>query len=277
MKHHSQSGITLFEMVIVVGIVGTLLGLYLSFYKPTQDARATAQTKIKIEKVLDQLSAFALRNGYLPCPAQFEIAQVTGVEYRNNSASWPTHPDQPSRRCENQYRTSSDIYRGIIPYSTLGLSQEDAKDGFGRYMSYLVWRNASETTTTSADHLSSAFCNGSISNLQFYRNNRNMQNLDRPVVAIISYGPEGIGGYNMSAGNATNRRDPLGSNSLSGLGGSGSNTGERRNAVDQNTDRIDLNDYSQQANNNHFDDIIGYMTKQGVITRLGLTYCGATP
>jgi hypothetical protein len=265
MHHHKQSGYTLLEMTVIIGIVATLLGSYLAFYKPTQDARATAETKVKIEKILDSVASHALRFGYLPCPAP--VNNFTGIESRQDGspAMWP------NRRCVNNgfLHENSDVWRGIVPFSTLGLTQDDAKDGFGRYMSYLVVGSAAESRTVHADNLGSEFCNNNTGNLRIFRNDAEITD-GRAYVLVISYGPEGIGGYNMSAANVGNRLQPIGT-----VGSLGAR--ERRNAVDQNANRINIELYSTQTGNNHFDDVIGYMTRRGVISRLGTTYCGRAP
>ncbi|HEY1096881.1 MAG TPA: type II secretion system protein [Alphaproteobacteria bacterium] len=247
--HSSQSGFTLLEMVVVVGIVATILGSYLAFYKPTQEARATNETKQKIERVLNAVSSFVLMNNRLPCAARPTDAVISGNE--------------PAGLCG-----TGGVEAGIIPYTALGLSQEDAKDGFGYYMTYIVRRTATSAATaaTRADATGSVFC--SPSTTLTLRRNGNTEN--NPYVVIIAHGPQGLGGYNMAASAAGSRSNPLGN--LNALGGN-TGSGERSNAVDQDNATTDINDYNLQTGFNHFDDVIGYMTGRGIISRLGITYC----
>jgi prepilin-type N-terminal cleavage/methylation domain-containing protein len=96
---------TLVEMAIVLVIVGLLLGGMLAPLRAQMEQRRAADTARALEEARDALAGFAVRNGYLPCPA---ISASNGLEDRNGT------------RCGNERRL------GFLPWATLGLAKLDA-------------------------------------------------------------------------------------------------------------------------------------------------------
>lgn len=272
----SQSGFTLLEMVIVVGIIGAMLGAYLSFYQPRQNAQAYADTSLRMERVLNALSSYALRTNTLPCPAR------SNEDPASNNFGAATTISCPSGATSIQ---------GIIPFKTIGLAQDDAVDGFGRYFTYIV--NGGTTTAVGVvdrstdDPLTmtddrSYFCNAATAGGMTVRRTiitaggpSTTNEATNVAVVLISHGIDGYGAFNMTL---TNFNDRTTGNSIGSSTGSLNNlvgTYERRNAVDQSTDDTDISDYNTTINPiaNHFDDKVVYLTRPGVVNRLGVTGC----
>lgn len=275
--NRSQSGFTLLEMVIIVGIIGAMLGTYLSFYQPRQTAMASADTVLRMERVMNALSGYALRLNRLPCPARpNEDPSNTNFGAESTSGCTSTTPGA----------------QGIVPFKTLGLMQDDVVDGFGRYFTYIVHgpttdappngpAGADITTKTSPVVVTgSDFCTLASGMTVRRRVGAALPTTEAGNVAVvlISHGADGYGAFNMSLTNFNNRNasNPIGtgggSNALNDLTGEN----ERENAVNNaNTASTDIADYNVIVSPStlHFDDKVMYMTLPGVISRLGVTVC----
>lgn len=108
----SQHGFTLVEIAIVLLIVGLLIGGMIAPLSAQLDQKKTTDTRLAMDEAREALFGFALRNGYLPCPA---ISASNGLEDRTGSA------------CNKRY--------GLLPWATLGVGR---LDGWNRVLGYTV-------------------------------------------------------------------------------------------------------------------------------------------
>lgn len=109
---HRQHGFSLVEIAIVLVIVGLMVGGLLTPLTVQLEQRKTAETQRALDDAREALVGFALRNGYLPCPA---ISASDGQEDRSGS------------RCTGERRD------GYLPWATLGLPRLDAWQHLYRY------------------------------------------------------------------------------------------------------------------------------------------------
>jgi prepilin-type N-terminal cleavage/methylation domain-containing protein len=100
-----NKGFTLVEMAIVLVIVGLLIGGLVTPLSVQLEQRRVADTQRGMEEAREALIGFAVRNGYLPCPA---ISATNGLE------------DRDGARCGNERRI------GFLPWATLGLNKLDS-------------------------------------------------------------------------------------------------------------------------------------------------------
>jgi len=107
-------GFTLVEISIVLVIVGLLIGGLITPLGVQLEQRRAADTRKAMEEARDALAGFAVRNGYLPCPA---ISASNGLE------------DRSGDRCTGERRI------GFLPWATLGLPKLDS---WGRLYLYSV-------------------------------------------------------------------------------------------------------------------------------------------
>lgn len=112
MKKHRQHGFTLVEIAIVLIIVGLMVGGLLAPLSMQLEQRKTSETQKALEDAREALTGYALRNGYLPCPA---ISAANGLEARDGS------------HCANGRRS------GYLPWATLGLAKLDSWNHLFRY------------------------------------------------------------------------------------------------------------------------------------------------
>lgn len=116
MKTTSFKAFSLLEASIVLCIVGIALSLSLPSLTQYAVTKKNNVSIKKLEKIQNLLSAYVYEHGCLPNPSQANI---------NIGISAPH------------------LSRGIIPFSTLGISENDAKDAFQRFYSYIVQQDIS--------------------------------------------------------------------------------------------------------------------------------------
>jgi prepilin-type N-terminal cleavage/methylation domain-containing protein len=109
---NKQQGFSLVEIAIVLVIVGLMVGGLLTPLTMQLEQRKAADTQRALDDAREALVGFALRNGYLPCPA---VSASDGQEDRSGS------------RCTGERRD------GYLPWATLGLPRLDAWNHLYRY------------------------------------------------------------------------------------------------------------------------------------------------
>lgn len=114
MRTPSQRGFSLVELAIVLVVVGLLIGGLLTPLATQFEQRRISETQRNLDETREALIGFALRNGYLPCPA---VSAQNGLE------------DRSGAYCTQGKR------QGFIPWATLGVPRTDA---WGRMLRYSV-------------------------------------------------------------------------------------------------------------------------------------------
>lgn len=109
------SGFTLIELTIFLMVVGLTGSLFLNTSGTYYLQRKIVLTKKKQEKLTHSLAAYFLVHCRLPLPST--PFSAIGESDLNNGQR---------------------IIEGIIPYKTLGLPEDAAKDGFGHYFTYVL-------------------------------------------------------------------------------------------------------------------------------------------
>ncbi|SHN39874.1 prepilin-type N-terminal cleavage/methylation domain-containing protein [Duganella sacchari] len=107
-----QAGFTLVEIAIVLLIVGLLIGGMIAPLSSQMEQRRISDTRRTMDEAREALFGYALRNGYLPCPA---ISSSNGLEDRTGNV------------CNKRY--------GYLPWAALGIGR---LDGWNHLMGYTV-------------------------------------------------------------------------------------------------------------------------------------------
>lgn len=111
-KTSRQHGFSLVEIAIVLVIVGLMVGGLLTPLSMQLEQRKAADTQRALDEAREALIGFAVRYGYLPCPA---VSAADGQE------------DRSGNRCTGERR------EGYLPWATLGLPRLDAWNHLYRY------------------------------------------------------------------------------------------------------------------------------------------------
>lgn len=108
----SVAGFSLVEMAVVLVIVGLMIGGLLTPLAMQMEQRRIGDTQKAMDEAREALMGFAMRNGYLPCPA---ISAANGLE------------DRSGGNCTDGRR------QGLLPWATLGVSKLDSWGHIYRY------------------------------------------------------------------------------------------------------------------------------------------------
>ena len=115
------AGFTLTEMAVVLVIVSLLMGYFLVGGVAFMETQNIKKTEAKLSTIEVALAGYVAINGRLPCPANGQI--TTGTE------------DGGVGGC-----TANQQY-GVVPWITLGLSENDVLDAWHRRISYRVGKD----------------------------------------------------------------------------------------------------------------------------------------
>ncbi len=182
---NSREGFSLLEVSIALIICGIIGGLTLPLLTSQMKRSALLKTRTHQSYVLNSLAIYVDKNKRFPCPAD------------------------PKERGDGFGKAQLDCSgmkgEGILPFKTLGISEAYAKDGFKRWMTYVV---DPDLTSPSNENRLMAVAGGKIKiknekgHFVLGQENRK-QGLTSPnfiAFVLISHGESGIGSYLGSGG-----------------------------------------------------------------------------
>lgn len=161
-------GFSLVEMAVVLVIAGLMIGGLLTPLAVQMEQRRVGDTQKGMDEAREALMGFALRNGYLPCPA---VSASNGLE------------DRSGANCRDGRR------QGLLPWATLGLTKLDSWGRIYRYsvsplfsdsQTLFTLQSARDITIGTRDARGNLVAASAIN--------------DIPAV-IVSHGKNGAGGY----------------------------------------------------------------------------------
>ena len=122
----------LFEIMIAISVIGMFMTLsikswmqYLTYQRKVQKDKITKRNS---DRILKALGNHVVKQGYLPYPSQ-----PKDDDDENFGVS------RPSPKTEESWAQEPEAFRfGIVPFKSLGMPEEDAKDGNGNFFSYAV-------------------------------------------------------------------------------------------------------------------------------------------
>lgn len=126
-----------FIMVLMLLFALSILAVKMAdLYMEETRASITVRTDdvpTKIKKIKDAITAFAIVNKRLPCPAQAFSNVTTSSPYLTANYDEEKHGKEASGNASCQQ------FSGTVPWASLGLSAEDVVDGWGNRISYHVF------------------------------------------------------------------------------------------------------------------------------------------
>src|SRR5450830_1933 len=243
-------GFTLVEMAVVLVISGLMLGAILGVGNAQiQQARISA-TKTKQEAIKIALINYITRNNRLPCPAIATLAPGV-VGYGLEAATPGT--------CTGA-TVNGNVVTGIVPWSSLGVTDENATDGYYNRYTYQVALAATNTNLQTVSGLKGAISIHTGTPVAMGPPNGGNQSNDctpaggnynpcSAVAVIVSHGINGAGAYSRDG---IQKALPAGADEL-----------ENTN----NDSRFVIKDYSDNTAN-PFDDIVLPLTTSDLLTPL---------
>lgn len=187
----SEDGFSLLEMAIVLMILGVLGGTSLHLLSAFNLRQARLKTKENQEYALQAIAAFVEHHHRFPCPAD---PKMIGADYGL---------EPRERRCPGMQA------EGILPFRTLGISEQFAKDGFKHWMTYVVEPNLADKDHS--QHIRSI--SGRLIKVQNHLNapvlvDHSIANPNFIALVMISHGIKGEGAF---MGSGRSGRIPLSS------------------------------------------------------------------
>ena len=140
-------------VLLIAGLAG--IGLLYSVQSVTRETQEE-QTAVKLRHVIRAFSVYYQRYSRVPCPANPNSTDVNppfGTE-RGSGADGTAVGDCPLIPDED----------GIVPFKTLGMAEDDAKDAWGRYFTYHVNQSSSWSAAEAGQYIA-AYPNVKVSDL----------------------------------------------------------------------------------------------------------------
>ncbi len=123
------NGFTLVEVAAVTAVLGIIIAGILAIIQPMSRAAALKTTKANMSRAVDALAGYVHQYNRLPCPADPD---------RQNAVE-PYGAERGSGASGNSFGNCSGTdVEGVLPFRTLGLTEGEAKDGWGRFFTYRV-------------------------------------------------------------------------------------------------------------------------------------------
>lgn len=142
----ANAGFTLVEITIAMVIVGFLLTTGALLIPRLAAEFQEAGTYERMDRVHKAISAYVQQYNRVPCPA----------EPNQNDTTQPFGTERGSGGGGANFGscTTTQSRHGIVPFRTLGLTLEDAKDSFGNFFTYKVSGTASRVRNAGAEYIS---------------------------------------------------------------------------------------------------------------------------
>lgn len=189
-------------MSVVLAIIAIITAGTFSMGSSVLESARIASTNNKLDTIETALMAFRLANNRLPCPGDATLtdtpanAATYGYEANNVSGTCTGGSPAanysytlPSPPANTNIRGGTAITEGAVPVRTLGLPDEFQFDGWGRKFAYAAWTPLTNTNAFITYGVSPS-C-GAITAENAGHGYRTADG----AYALISYGPDGHGGY----------------------------------------------------------------------------------
>lgn len=127
-------GFTLIEIAVVIVVLSLLLAMIAGIATAMLGQQRREATRQRLAGVETALALFVSQNQRLPCPANGALVGTdagAGIEQINQ-------PGLPTESTCTVAGVANSQAQGVVPWRTLGLSEQDATDGWGNRLTYRV-------------------------------------------------------------------------------------------------------------------------------------------
>jgi prepilin-type N-terminal cleavage/methylation domain-containing protein len=248
---HTRRGFTLIEIAIVIVVIGLITSGGLLAISPVIQSAKISETKQKMATVEAAILGYVIQNGCMPCPAQ-RGAAATGQTADTAGAVY-------TGCTTNACVTNGE---GLVPWVSLGLTQNDATDGWDRRFTYGVdpTRAVASSMQRNAD--------GSFPNFASTIDIETLAGADQAYTSIVyvllSHGQDGSFGESQSGAIGADKYGQA-----AGATGLGQNENGNFNDLDFANGSINAS-----AAVGYFDDIVVFKSFQPLILSCGAGSCG---
>ena len=248
MKNTKQFAYTIIELSIVITIIAVLMTGALSISVGSLAKLKKTATERKINEIYDAIGKFLLVNKRLPCPARLDITPENvnfGREVGIGAGCDSTGVYQSS------VSGMGNIFYGMVPFLSLGLSYDYAQDDFGSKFSFIIDQRFTKNYQNTPDFANNSF--GTVANINSIITIHEKPSATTQVITndaimiILSHGLNKKGAFNFET-NSQNSRS--------------SDVDEQNNDYASNYDNIFV---ASSQNSEIFDDIMIYKTRNQIV------------
>jgi prepilin-type N-terminal cleavage/methylation domain-containing protein len=130
-----QTGFSLIEIAIVLGILGLLFALFAGVSANQISQHRRELTRNRLANIDLALTLFVSQYKRLPCPADGKLASSAANAGQENPL--PAPPASQPANCTPGTGTNNQ-QDGVVPWAALGLTASDIEDGWGGRFTYRV-------------------------------------------------------------------------------------------------------------------------------------------
>lgn len=273
MVQKNRQGFTLIEMSLVLVIVGIVITTIFPALKVVREHTQSQKTQSSLDILVRATAAYVQANGCLPCPTP---ASTVGNGFGRVRGDMITQPCGPCLQPE-----------GVVPFASLGLPINAAKDGWGRWitmridpalaMNFGVIPPTSECLASDPlpcvqGESKKGLCQSNLSTVGRISIATPGSATTQAAVLFLSHGTNGYGAYHSDpiANDGVNTH-PTFTGSLTPCSANGGY--ERCNA---NGDREFVNAATSSDPGSYFDDSLRFLDRNALVSYLGNGACQTT-
>lgn len=246
-----ERGFTLIEIAIVLVVVGLLLSGGLLAVAPVLENQQISDTEENLDRIEDALVLYVIQNGCLPCPADGSLNVTASA---NEGLAEGPAATFYTTGCAASCRADSGV--NVVPWRTLGLTEDDIVDAWGNRIFYGV--SSGLVSTSSMQRTTDTFPSGSLTVGDTADSTPYDNITSNAAYVVFSFGPDGSDARAARTGSAQTDRF--------------SSTPQDDNA-DGTADFVqDLPVDTEDAN--HFDDITRWKSAELIVLECGSGSCG---
>ncbi len=258
MSIKTRKAYSLLELSIVITIISILITGAMSTATSTINSSKNKVTRQKLEIIYKAIGNFVSANGRLPCPANLTLLE-SGASYGQEVSGCSSMTSNANGIFVSA--TSPNLIYGMVPVTTLGLSNNFGEDEFETKISYVIDKNFTTSANQSvapdlsqSNFSTQAMVNTS-NNITIAEKDGSTQfnPLTNAFIVLISHGANKGGGYPVNS--ASQNAAPADADELSNIGGSSS------------FDNIFI---SVSRNSERFDDMMIYSNPRIFVTEFNL-------
>ncbi|MBY0512068.1 MAG: type II secretion system GspH family protein [Rhodospirillaceae bacterium] len=268
-RRASRRGFTLLEIAIVLVVIGLAATGAISVLRPILDARSSEVTERRMEMVEKAIVLHALRYSCLPCPTDGTLPSSNA----NAGVSFEGGTPVALGTCATAACLVTD---GVVPWRELGISEEDASDGWGNRLRFQIAGSSVVASTCAVPTASLQLSNGMtrttgtsscypVGNLTVDDLNNvaaSEPDFQQAAYVLVSSGPDRAMALQATTGTATPDR----------FGQSGGGGGQDENR--DNDVAFAMGYFNANDNTAHFDDIARFRSGSMIVQLCGAGACG---
>jgi prepilin-type N-terminal cleavage/methylation domain-containing protein len=133
-RESAAAGFTLIEIAVVIVILSLLLAMIAGIATAMLGQQRREATRQRLAGVETAIALFVSQNQRLPCPANGALAGTDA----NAGLEQITAPGLPTASTCSVAGAANSQAQGVVPWRALGISEQDATDGWGNRLTYRV-------------------------------------------------------------------------------------------------------------------------------------------